>query len=71
MSDIWGVGEHIQCVHPGSACIAGRTSVLESWKLVLGTGRMSISTHDVRIFATESEGFVTCVERLEIAEGKG
>jgi len=71
MSEIWGTGEHIQCVHPGSACIAGRTSVLESWKLVLGTGRMSISTQDVRIFATESEGFVTCVEVLDAGDSQG
>ena len=24
MSAIWGEGEHVQCVHPGSAVIAGR-----------------------------------------------
>ena len=27
MADIWGAGEHVQCVHPGAGCIAGRQAV--------------------------------------------
>jgi hypothetical protein len=27
MDAIWGDGEHIQCIHPGGNCIAGRKSV--------------------------------------------
>lgn len=71
MAAAWGEGEHVQCVHPGAAVIAGRGPVLESWKAVLGSGRMAISLQDVRIFATEAEGFVTCVEVLEAADSRG
>lgn len=53
MASIWGKGEQVQCIHPGSACIAGREGVLQSWKLVLAAGRMKISLEDVRIFAGE------------------
>ena len=27
MTDIWGHGEHIQCIHPAANCIEGRDSV--------------------------------------------
>ena len=27
MSDIWGRGEHVQCIHPAAGCIAGRENV--------------------------------------------
>ena len=27
MSEIWGSGEHVQCIHPAAGCIAGRESV--------------------------------------------
>ena len=61
----------MQCVHPGAACIAGRSSVLASWKIILSSGRMKITTEDVRIFATESEGFVTCVEVMDAGDSRG
>jgi hypothetical protein len=53
MADAWGTGDHVQCIHPLAGCIAGRASVMESWRLVLGSGRMKISIDDVRIFAGE------------------
>lgn len=27
MAAVWGKGEHVQCVHPGAGCIAGRDAV--------------------------------------------
>lgn len=27
MSEIWGSGEHVQCIHPAAGCIAGRDNV--------------------------------------------
>lgn len=71
MSSVWGTGEHVQCIHPAAGCIAGRASVLESWKLILGTGRMSISLEDVRVYAEENFGFVTCVEIVDAGDTKG
>ena len=46
-------GEHVQCIHPGAACIAGREAVLEGWRLVLGSGRLRIKLQDVRVYAGE------------------
>lgn len=71
MAAIWGRGDHVQCIHPAAGCIAGRDSVLQSWKLVLSTGRMSIQLEDVRIFANETNGYVTCVEVIEADDSQG
>ena len=27
MEEVWGEGEHMQCVHPVSLCVAGRENV--------------------------------------------
>jgi len=27
MDEVWGEGEHVQCIHPVSACVAGREHV--------------------------------------------
>lgn len=27
MGEIWGHGDHVQCIHPGANCIAGREQV--------------------------------------------
>ena len=27
MSEVWGKGEHVQCIHPLAGCIAGRQAV--------------------------------------------
>jgi hypothetical protein len=35
MSDLWARNAPVACVHPGSPPIAGRNSVLESWRLIL------------------------------------
>eukprot|EP00887_Chlorella_sp_A99_P002915 scaffold6.g2915.t1 len=71
MAEMWGKGEHVQCIHPGAGCIAGRAAVMEGWKLLLGTGRMRIKLQDVRVYASDTDGFVTCVEVLEAAESRG
>lgn len=65
MEGIWGKGDHVQCIHPSSACIAGRESVIESWGLVLSGTRMKIKLEDVRVFATDTMGYVTCVEVVD------
>jgi ketosteroid isomerase-like protein len=71
MSATWGRGDHVQCIHPAAGCIAGRDDVLQSWRLVLGGGRLRITLEDVRIFATESYGYVTCVEVVEAGDSRG
>lgn len=44
-------GEQVQCIHPGSNCIAGRQAVLDSWRHVLGAGRLKVRLEDVRVYA--------------------
>lgn len=61
----------MQCIHPAAGCIAGRQNVLDSWKLVLGSGRMKITLEDVRVFATEHTGFVTCIEVVDAGDSTG
>lgn len=31
MSEIWGSGEHVQCIHPAAGCIAGRDNVSQHY----------------------------------------
>jgi translation initiation factor 2A len=74
MDAVWGTGPQVQIIHPGSNCIAGRESVMESWKTLLAGVRpraFRIELEDVRIHATESYGFVTCVEIVDADESAG
>ena len=71
MSQIWGTGQHVQCIHPAAECIAGREDVMMSWKLILSSGRMNINLEDVRIYATDTEGYVTLVEVVDAEDSQG
>lgn len=71
MSQIWGTGQHVQCIHPAAECIAGREDVMTSWKLILSSGRMNINLEDVRIYATDTEGYVTLVEVVDAEDSQG
>lgn len=71
MAAAWGAGEHVQCVHPGAGCIAGREAVLQSWRVILGAGRVRVALEDVRVAAGEEQAFVTCVEVVEADESTG
>lgn len=70
MSDIWGHGDHVQCIHPAAECIEGREDVLESWRMVL-RGDFYIKLENVRVHATEDAGYVTCVEVMNAENSKG
>lgn len=71
MDAVWGKGDHIQCIHPGAGCVAGRDSVLQSWRLALSGSRLKVKLEDVRIFATDTHGFVTCVEVVDASDSQG
>ena len=71
MNRIWGTGEHVQCIHPAADCIAGREDVMKSWQMILGAGRMQISLEDVRVYATDTTGYVTAVEVVDAEDSKG
>ena len=75
MRAVWGVGDHVQCLHPGSACISGDTQVMASWEIVFssmppGQG-LDVNCEQVRVHATETWGFITCVERVDSDTGVG
>ena len=44
---------------------------MESWRLLLGSGRLRIALEDVRIAASDTHAFLTCLEITESSEGKG
>eukprot|EP00798_Chlamydomonas_sp_ICE-L_P026999 gene26999-9017_t len=74
MEEVWGHGDHIQVVHPGLNSIAGRESVMSSWKSILTNirpGAFKVKIEDVRIAASEHNGFVTCVEMMNADETQG
>jgi len=74
MRKVWGRGNHVQCIHPGGECVAGDELVIESWGLVLSgisRGNFVIRLEDVRVYAGEQEGFVTCVEVVSSGGDEG
>ena len=71
MAVVWGKGAHVQCIHPAAECIAGREDVMNSWQIILSSGKMQITLEDVRIYATESQGFVTLLEVVETDDSRG
>ncbi|DBA72446.1 hypothetical protein WJX79_001674 [Trebouxia sp. C0005] len=70
MKEIWGDGDHVQCLHPAANCIEGREDVLESWRLVL-RGDFQIRLENVRVHATQTSGYVTCVEVMNAGNATG
>jgi hypothetical protein len=44
---------------------------MESWEVVLKTVGFDISVRDVRVYATDTMGFVTCVEIMEGDDRRG
>ncbi|KXZ56093.1 hypothetical protein GPECTOR_2g975 [Gonium pectorale] len=74
MERIVGEGEHVQVVHPGASCIAGREQVMESWRAILRNvrpGAFKVRLEDVRVHAREDFGFVTCVEIIDADDSTG
>lgn len=73
MANIWGEGDHVQCIHPVASCIAGRADVLASWKTVLGTsGSFDIRVANPRVVLLgDSQAFVTCSEMVNAADTRG
>lgn len=74
MEQAWGKGDQVQVIHPGSNCIAGSDAVMESWRSILRNmrpGTVKIKLEDVRVYATESMGYVTCVEVFDADDSMG
>ncbi|GIL79642.1 hypothetical protein Vretimale_12340 [Volvox reticuliferus] len=74
MERVVGEGEHVQVVHPGASCIAGRAQVMDSWRAILRNvrpGAFKVKLEDVRVFAQEDMGFVTCVEIIDADDSEG
>lgn len=64
----------VQVIHPGCGCIAGHEGVMESWRSILAGVRpraFRIDLEDVRVFATDNSGFVTCVEIVDADDSAG
>ncbi|PNW80054.1 hypothetical protein CHLRE_08g375950v5 [Chlamydomonas reinhardtii] len=74
MDKIVGLGEHVQVVHPGSATIAGRAQVMDSWRAIMRNvrpGAFKVVLEDVRVYAREDFGYVTCVEIIDADDSAG
>lgn len=74
MRDVWGAGDHVQCMHPGSAVISGAPDVLASWEIVFSSipgGGLDVEAENVRVHASGDLGFVTCVEKVDSSTGYG
>jgi translation initiation factor 2A len=75
MRACWGKGDHVQCLHPGAACVGGDEDVARSWEIVFsgvpkGVG-LEIQVEQTRVHASGDFGFVTCVEKARSDDGYG
>ncbi|KAG2426535.1 hypothetical protein HXX76_011760 [Chlamydomonas incerta] len=74
MDKVVGEGDHVQVVHPGSATIAGREQVMDSWRAIMRNvrpGAFKVALEDVRVYAREDFGYVTCVEIIDADDSAG
>uniref|UniRef100_A0A1D2A882 F-box protein SKIP8 n=1 Tax=Auxenochlorella protothecoides TaxID=3075 RepID=A0A1D2A882_AUXPR len=71
MEAVWGKSESVQVIHPVAGCIAGRDQVLSSWQLILEGGALDITIHNVRAAATDTIGWVTCLEATKAGSRTG
>jgi len=58
-------------MRPVGRCTGASLQVMESWEVVLKTVGFDISVRDVRVYATDTMGFVTCVEIMEGDDRRG
>ena len=73
MAAAWGHGDHVQVIHPGGGCIAGREAVLESWAIVTAGVGLDIGLRDVRVLAPPGSpvAVVTCLELVDVGDARG
>jgi len=65
MDALWARRAPVACVHPGWPVLADRTSVLESWRGILGSpDSPPISCYDERVFLYGDTALVVCEEEL-------
>lgn len=62
MAEIWSEQEPCFCIHPGRDLIAGRDSVLASWKSILAGGSAAPEPQAPRAEVAETLGLVICLE---------
>lgn len=65
MRSLWSKGDHVQCIHPMSGCIAGYEMVMQSWEVVFASivkGDFAIALEDVRVCVADRIAYVTCTE---------
>ena len=72
MRKVWGTGDHVRVIHPGSGAILGDAEVLKSWELIFSTSSsFSIDVEDVRVHVSDSMAFVTCTEQVDAGASVG
>jgi len=68
MRRVWGRGDHVQCMHPGSANIIGSDPVMRSWEVIMeaagGGQRMGVRCTSVRLHISQDMAYVTCEEAV-------
>lgn len=65
MDTLWASRRAVTCTHPGWTRLAGRASVMDSWRMILTEQEPpEIWPSDVTAIATGQSGFVICTETL-------
>lgn len=70
MDEIWFPADWIECVHPGATSLRGWQAVRDGWRLIFdGSSGLAVSPTDVRVRIVGDVAWVSCLERIAMAEG--
>src|SRR5215471_6597475 len=62
MEAAWSAQRPLTCIHPGWSALVGRSSVMESWRAILGGDRTVIRASGARAFVAGDSAYVVCFE---------
>lgn len=65
MDDLWAQSAPCVCLHPGSAALHGRSSVIRSWRAILASaGAPRVQIEGPRVVMLGDAAMVLCYERV-------
>lgn len=66
MDALWSGRERVSCIHPGWNALAGRDTVMESWRAILANpGAPQIGCRDAIAHVLGDTAYVVCYEAID------
>ena len=70
LTDVWGHGQNVKCIHPGWSLLVGWNEVKQSWQNIFESGvSMKFSLRDVKAEVYGNVGVVVLMEEITYVDG--